>query len=310
MSRAAEALQVRAEVLKLARLLDREPDEIAYLERLPVDDLRRLGDGVTSALYDAHDGSLRRLAAASRVLPSGLTAAIAQRAFGPLLSARLAGLLDADRAIDVAGRLPPPFLADVAGELDPRRASELIAGLSPKLIAQVTGELAARGDHVTMGRFTSPLGDDAIAAAVGAMDDATVLRVAFVLEDKQQLGRLLAALPESRVDEIVAAAAAEGLWVEALDLLAHLPATQRQQLVDAAAELDDAAVAGIVEAVAEHDLWPEALLIAERDEALQARLAERARSLPVRRRRALAQQARVDGALTRLGVLGDALAAH
>lgn len=308
MSRAAEALQARAEVLKLARLLSRDPDDLAYLERLPVDDLRRLGDGVTGALFDAHDGSLRRLAAASRVLPSGLTAAIAQRAFGPLLSARLAGLLDADRAIDVARRLPPPFLADVAGELDPRRASELIAGLSPELIAQVTGELAARGDHVTMGRFTSPLGDEAVAAAVSAMDDATVLRVAFVLEDKRQLGRLLATLPDGRVDGIVAAAAAEGLWVEALDLLAHLPAAQRRQLLDAAAGLDEAAVAGIVDAVTEHDLWSEALLIAERDAALQAGLAQRARSLPVRRRRALAQQARADGSLQRLGVLGEALA--
>jgi len=134
MSRAAEQLQARAEVLRLARLLDRDPDELAYLEALGPADLRALRRRVTETLYDAHDGALRRLAAAGRLLPGALTATLAQRAFGPLLSARLAGLLDLDRAVDVAGRLPPPFLADVAGEMDPRRASALIASISPELI--------------------------------------------------------------------------------------------------------------------------------------------------------------------------------
>ena len=87
---------------------------------------------MTETLYDADGGSLGRLAAASRLLPAGLTATIGQRAFGPLLSARLAGLLDPDRAVDVAAKLPPPFLADVAIELDPRRASELIAGTAAR----------------------------------------------------------------------------------------------------------------------------------------------------------------------------------
>ena len=131
MSRAAELLQSHAEVMKLARLLDREPDQLAYLERLSPADLRALRDSVTETLYDAHGGALGRLAAASRLLPSGLTATIGQRAFGPLLSARLAGLLDTDKAVDVATKLPPPFLADVAVELDPRRASDLIASIAP-----------------------------------------------------------------------------------------------------------------------------------------------------------------------------------
>ena len=131
MSRAADLLQAHAEVMKLARLLGREPDELAYLERLAPADLRALRDGVTETLYDAHGSSLARLAAASRLLPSGLIATIGQHAFGPLLSARLAGLLETDKAVDVATKLPPPFLADVAVELDPRRASDLIASIAP-----------------------------------------------------------------------------------------------------------------------------------------------------------------------------------
>ena len=195
MSRSAELLRGQAEVMKLARLLGREPDELAYLERLAPADLRALRDSVTETLYDAHGSSLARLAAASRLLPAGITATIGQRAFGALLSARLAGLLETDKAVEVATKLPPPFLADVAVELDPRRASDLIGAIAPALIGQVTAELVARREYVTMGRFVGHLSDEAIAAAVAAMDDEALLQVAFVLEDPSQLSRLFAKLP-------------------------------------------------------------------------------------------------------------------
>jgi hypothetical protein len=261
--------------MKLARLLGREPDQLAYLERLAPADLIALRDSVTETLYDAHGSTLGRLAAASRLLPSRLTATIGQRAFGPLLSARLAGLLDTDKAVDVATKLPPPFLADVATELDPRRASALISSIAPALIGQVTAELVARREYVTMGRFVGHLGDEAIAAAVAAMDDEAVLQVAFVLEDKSQLSRLFAKLPKGRPAGIVAAAAEEGLWLEALELLNHLHKRQRREMVLAALALEEPALEAILDTIIAHDLTDEVRLIAEHDDSIEERLAER-----------------------------------
>ena len=277
MSRAADRLQSHAEVMKLARLLDREPDELAYLQPLAPGDLRALRDGVTETLYDANGSSLGRLAAASRLLPAGLTATIGQRAFGPLLSARLAGLLETDKAVDVAGKLPPPFLADVAVELDPRRASDLIASIAPALIGQVTAELVARREYVTMGRFVGHLSDGAIAAALATMDDEAVLRTAFVIEDRSQLSRLFAKLPKGRPAGIIAAAAADRLWLEALDLLNHLHKRQRREMVLAALALDEPAREAILDTIIAHDLTDEVRLIAEHDDSIEERLAERRR---------------------------------
>jgi hypothetical protein len=277
MSRAADRLQSHAEVMKLARLLDREPDELAYLQPIAPHDLRALRDRVTETLYDAHGSSLGRLAAASRLLPAGLTATIGQRAFGPLLSARLAGLLETDKAVDVAGKLPPPFLADVAVELDPRRASDLIASIAPALIGQVTAELVARGEYVTMGRFVGHLSDGAIAAALANMDDEAVLRTAFVIEDRSQLSRLFAKLPKGRPAGIIAAAAADRLWLEALDLLNHLHKRQRREMVLAALALDEPAREAILDTIIAHDLTDEVRLIAEHDDSIEERLAERRR---------------------------------
>jgi hypothetical protein len=310
MSQAAELLQGRAEMFKLARLLGREPEQLAYLERIPTADLRELRDGITESLYGggSSDGSLQRLAAASRLLPAGLTATLSQRAFGPLLSARLAGMLDTGRAVEVAGKLPPPFLADVAVEMDPRRARELIGALAPGLIADVTAVLVEREEHVTMGRFVGHLSDEAIVAAIGAMDDRALLHVAFVLEDRDQLGRLLAQLPRPRVAGIIAAAAQEGLWVQALDLLNHLSARQRRDMVAATVALDEAAIEAVLAAVIEHDLWAEMVLISEHDDDAQDRLARQIAALPARRRRQVAERARDSGALETLTRVGQALA--
>ncbi len=215
MSPGADALQTRAEVLKLARILGREPAKMAYLERVPVDDLRRLRDQVTEVLWSADGQALSRLAAASRLLPAGVSANICQRAFGPLLTARLAGRLEPGRAADIASKLPPAFLADVASELDPRRASEVIARIAPDDIAAVTRELVEREEYVTMGRFVGHLSDGSLDAALSAMDDRALLQVVFVLEDPERLGSVIAKLPAQRRRELARSAREAGV-IEAL----------------------------------------------------------------------------------------------
>jgi hypothetical protein len=308
MSRAAESLQAHAEVMKLARLLQREPASLAYLEPLSVKDLRELRERLTETLFDAHSGSLRRLAAASRLLPVGLSASMGESVFGALLSARLTGLLDPGRAAEMAAKLPTPFLADVAVEMDPRRASDMISRIAADQIAQITAELMARGEYVTMGRFVGHLSDGALAAAVAAMDDRSLLGVVFVLEDKTELPALVAVLPDSRVAGVIQAAADNDLWVEALDLLDHLLPEQRADMVAATLQLEPAALDSIVGAVVTHDLWEEVLPIAEHDATVQAALADRLPALPLRQRKAVARRARETGGLERFGPLGQALA--
>jgi hypothetical protein len=192
----SEALELKAEVLKLARLLHRDPKQLSYLEQVPPEDLRALREQVTETLFSAQEGALRRLVAASKLLPVGLVASLGQSTFGPMLSARVAGLLDPERAVDIAAKMPTDFLAEVAIELDPRRASAVIAGIPPTRIFEITGELARRKEYVTMGRFVGHLSDDALTAALTALDDEALSQTMFVIEDgagDDRLVRLLEA---------------------------------------------------------------------------------------------------------------------
>lgn len=252
------SFESRPEVLKLAELLHRDPGSLSYLEALPVDDVRQLRDQVTDVLFSTNQKTFARLAAASKLLPAGLSATIAERAFGPVLAARITGELEPSRAVEVAERLPPAFLAEVAIELDPRRASDVIAQIPPPQVAAVTRELVVREEYVTMGRFVGHLPDESIAAALGVTDDPALLRTGFVLEQKPRLKEVAELLGPKRLEGLIGVASAHDLWPEALELLAHLDTERQRQLVELAVQQDDV-LESLVNAAERHGIWDDVL---------------------------------------------------
>jgi len=251
----SERLEVRVEVIKLARLLEVEPDELAFLERLPSGELRAFREQATDRLFDVGARALNRIAAASRLVPATVIAGISQRSFGPLLSARAAASVEPHQAVDVAQRLPAGFLTELAIAIDPRRVEAIVVALPPELIAQIAGELGHRQEHVTIGRFLAFVSDDGIVAAMAALDDEAILRTAFVLEHKDRLDHALGLLPPERLSGVIRQASELGLWPEALDLLDHLAEAHRGPIADVLAGEGEHVVAGLVAAAAAADLW-------------------------------------------------------
>lgn len=221
-----------AEILKLARVLDVEPERLAYLARVDADDLQAFREQITDSLFDAHVAVLQRMALAARLLPAPVLAKIAEKVFGPLLCARIAGLVDVGRGVDVAKRLKPQFLAEVAADLDPRRASAIISRIPLDTVVAVATELARREDWITLGRFVGHLPDDTVRRCLAVIGDPGLLRIAFVLDDKRRVDPVIGLLPEGRLGRIITAAGAdEDLWAPALDLLSHLRETRRAVVI-------------------------------------------------------------------------------
>ncbi len=107
-----------AEIVKLARLLGAEPRELDFLRQIEWQVLRDLREQAASTMFDADRQQLQRVAAATKLVPGKITAVIGERAFGPLLAARVTGLLDPSRAVDIAAHLPTHFIADVGAQID------------------------------------------------------------------------------------------------------------------------------------------------------------------------------------------------
>jgi hypothetical protein len=251
----SESLERTVEIAKLARLLGVETKELAYLEAIPSGALATFRAQATDRLFAGDADRLRRVAAASKLVPVPMTVKIAQAAFGPLLCAATAGLLDPRHAVKVASSVPVPFLADIAIDLDPRRSAEVIAAVPAPIVVKVAKELISRGEHVTMGRFVSFLPTDTLRAAVPQIeDDGDLLRVAFVMEGKGNLDQLLD-IARDRVVGLIHAAYAEDLWGEALDLISHLSVANRAELADVAAAQDVNVLDALIRAAHRIGAW-------------------------------------------------------
>ena len=219
------AIESRAEAAKLARLLRLDgPEALAFVYGVPAEELRRYREELTDLLFDGDRLTFQRLANAARLLPARTAARVAQRALGPLICARVTGLVEPSRAADIARSFSVEFLAQLAAELDPRRAIDVITAMPHDAVCDVAVAMAADGEHVAMGRFVAHLDRAALLDCIARLGDEDLLRVAFVLEDEDRLGALLELVGSERAAALFAHAAAFGPPGQAEDLLAHLAA--------------------------------------------------------------------------------------
>jgi hypothetical protein len=225
------ATESRAEAAKLARLLGLDgPDSLACVQRVPASELREYRNAVTDLLYEDDRSVLERMADAGRLLPAHMLAALGERALGPLVCARLTGLLPPDRAAEISRHFSVEFLAQLAAELDPRRVIDVVSSLPSERVLAIALAMTASGEHVAMGRFVAHLDDDALAACIEELADEDLLRVAFVLEDKERVDALVGLVGLERTKRMLDNADALGLEDEAHDLFDHLGTRQQNKL--------------------------------------------------------------------------------
>jgi hypothetical protein len=225
----------RAELVKLARLLDVPPERLGALAGVSPSALRKLREQIADTLFEADRTHFERVVAAARILPGPIAARLTERALGPLLGARAAALLEPGQAADLARRLSPEFLADLAVRLDPRHAGEQVSGLPPELVAEVSAELCRRREHVAMASFVGHLAEDALLATLAVLDDDALLGIGFLMEDTQRLRAIVALLPDERLAGLIALAEDEDRVDELLEVVGRLAKRQRLRAIKLAA---------------------------------------------------------------------------
>lgn len=212
----------RIEVTKLARELGCEEAEVAFLADRPSAELRELRTAITRARFARHADQFRRLAGFAGTVPSGLAAKAAQVALGPVLSARVAAVIDPDQAVGLARQLRPGFLADVSLHLDPVAVAPIIGRLPESLIVTVGRELLARGEHLVLGRFVSVVTTNASLAVVEQASAGDLLQIALFTEEQSALDDVVNGLPVDRLAGVVRHAVDHDRADDAVTLLAAL----------------------------------------------------------------------------------------
>ena len=241
-------LLTRAELIKLSRVLTTDEKSVAFLAPLGPESIRLLQERVSAALFDEHRGALQRLADASRLLPASLVAKMSELVFGPMLSARVAGLMPPARAVEVSTKLHMKFLADVTVQLDPRSASDLLALIPAKTIVEVARVLLERREYVTMGRFVDDLPEQAIRAVMQDLSDEALLRIGFFVERRARLAELIDLVAPERLRGVVKAVSVGSAEVQSagLAMISQLPPRHQGRLGDIAVTLGAAALTGLI----------------------------------------------------------------
>lgn len=250
-----ETLEARAEVAKLARLLGVDAAEISYMEKVGADGLAEFRAQLVDSFYGDSDSGLQRFASVGNLLPAKVIAALTREAVGPVLAARIAGLVDPKQAVAIVARLPVKFVTDIAVEIDPRRIEPVLGAMPRATIAAIAGELIKRKEYVTMGQFIGFIDQDTLAGTFAKMTDADLLQIAFVAEDKDRLYLAVELLSEPRLKRTMLLASRDGMWPEALDLLRHMDDAQYFRLLEIASNLDAKTQDELVRVTRDDDLW-------------------------------------------------------
>jgi len=215
---------------KLAHALDVAPESLAMLDGLDAQDVRELRQQVSDAMFEAGRAAFERTAALSKMIPGGVAAKLTQAVLPPLVAARVAEVLDPDRAVDMVGRLPESYLAEVAMRMDATRAPHVVDAIPAERVGAIARELARRGEWVVIGGFVSSVSSPALAASVAQFSGEQLLRIGFVLDDVSRFDEIGDLLTEAQLDGMLTAAAASGLWAELAELTSHLTGERLERL--------------------------------------------------------------------------------
>jgi hypothetical protein len=222
--------ETNPELHKLAHQLGVEPEQLDFLEAVPIDDLRALRQQIGDYLFEADKHHFTKVAAISRLVPVAIAAKVTEFALPPMIAARTAELLDPAKAAEMVGRLSDGYLADVSAAMDPTRAPEVIARIPPAHVSKVGAELARRGEWVVMGGFVSVVSGPSLKAAVTELNGEELLRVGFVLDDLSRMDEIAALLSDEQLDGMLSAAVEHDLWPELDGVLTSLTGKQATRI--------------------------------------------------------------------------------
>lgn len=224
-------LRSRIEVAKLARELEVAEDELSYLTHSAPAELRELRRVTSEALFSRHEARAKALASASGILPTAVAAKISEKALGPGLSARVAGVMEPAEAAKMAGHLSPAFLLDLAIRLDPARVGPIVARLPRDVVLDVAHRLLAADELITLARFVAIVDTDVVVDVAERATGRQLLEVALYTEDDAALDAVSEGLPDATLAAMIDAASDGEERAAALELVSRLSAEKSERVL-------------------------------------------------------------------------------
>jgi hypothetical protein len=225
---------------RLAQVLHRKPEELAYLKQLDADKLMKLRTLVQGRLLDQYSNLFQKLANSGKIVPDTLSSVLCRKVFGPALTANMSYYVAADRAARLCRHFDADFMAAIAREMIPERAESLLAGLPVDLMKQVMRKMLASRDYHILGAFLDYLTEEKAAALMGEIRDlADYLRIAAFAQHKDRVARLASRLDDTRLKELIGIAFTHAELMLDIGLVtAEMPPEEQRRMATLTDEVD------------------------------------------------------------------------
>ena len=216
------SLEVRVELLKLARVLGADPNSLDFLEGADLALLRELRHSISDHLLSRGQADFERVAVLAGHLPTAVSAKLAEHALGPQLAGRMAGLLSLEQVREFVDRLPAGFLADLAPVVDLRSIGPLISDMPEPKLAEAAWVLIEREDWITIAAFVDSTPPERLASTIDEIDGEALLRIGLAMESRSRMDEILGYLDDEKLRELLVAAAERNLGAAAMHMIGAL----------------------------------------------------------------------------------------
>ena len=249
-------LAARAEIEKLLAHIDLDQATCDALATQDPNTLRGIRQDMVTEIYSYRQDNFLQLARRLRLLSVKRLARLAVRV-GPILCARIVSELDPYIATRVARRLDPSFLAEVAANADPEKVREVLNGLPADLLRDAAMVHINQRQFTVLGAFADALAAPAIRQIISAIkDDAVLLKIAFYMEDRDQLAKVIRLLDNERVSSIVRCGTENSdLWPLAISIVDRIEGELKGRLGNIMVTEDDATLNELIDVADSQKLW-------------------------------------------------------
>lgn len=220
----------RTELLKLAAAINCPASQLEGLNDLKASELRKLRLMYQNAAFTRFAPLCKQLATASRLLPKAVSAQMAEKVFGPQLTAHVLVHLPAKQFIAIVERLDDEFLGNLLNYLDSRRASTLIAALPQPLAERFIESGLSQHNYPALAELAEQLPREQVLGLAEALKSPLdLIRISRFITDKSSLTQLVSGLDENLISNALLAAGKSNELAEmALELLSFMPVDIQQ----------------------------------------------------------------------------------
>ncbi len=225
---------------RLAQVLHRKPDELAYLKALDGEGLMKLRTLVQNSFIDQFKDLFVKLANSGKVIPDAISALLCRKVFGPALTANMSYYVPGDRAARMCKHFDADFMAAIAREQIPERAKALLDGLPVDLMQQVMRKMLATKDYHIMGAFLDHLPEKKAEILMQELRDvADHLRISGFAQHKDRVARLAFKLDDEHLKKLITVAFAHAEFMLDIGLVtAEMTPDQQKRMAKVTDEID------------------------------------------------------------------------